>query len=149
MKELRSEVLAERPTPLKDGRIQVAVDDPNLTVNVDRGLLAMIFAQYIDNAQKYSTPDTLIEVATRKSYTDVLFSVHNIASTIQIENRKRVFDSFHRSSDKRDAIPGTEIGLPVVKKAAKAHHGHVWVTSDDREGTTFFLSLPTAAKKKQ
>jgi len=32
--------------------------------------------------------------------------------------------------------------LSVVRKAAKAHHGHVWVISDDKSGTTFSLSLP-------
>jgi K+-sensing histidine kinase KdpD len=32
-------------------------------VRVDRGLLAMILAQYIDNARKYSTPGTPIEIA--------------------------------------------------------------------------------------
>lgn len=149
VKELLSEVLADRPTPLEDGRTKVAVDDPNLIVNVDRGLLSMILAQYIDNAQKYSMPGTAIEVAARKSHTDVLFSVHNFGSKIRIEDRERIFDRFYRSPDQKGAASGTGIGLSVVKKAAEAHHGHVWVVSDDREGTTFFLSLPMGARRKQ
>jgi len=36
----------------------------------------------------------------------------------------------------------------VVRKAAEAHHGHVWVISDERDGTTFFLSLPTGARRE-
>jgi two-component system sensor histidine kinase KdpD len=47
----------------------------------------------------------------------------------------------------KDAVPGTGIGLSVVRKAAEAHHGHVWVISDDKEGTTFFLSLPMEARR--
>jgi two-component system sensor histidine kinase KdpD len=78
----------------------------------------------------------------------MIFSVHNFGSTIRIEDRERVFDRFFRSSNLKDSVPGTGIGLSVVRKAAQAHHGHVWVISDDRDGTTFFLSLPIAARRK-
>jgi signal transduction histidine kinase len=78
----------------------------------------------------------------------VLFSVHNFGSTIRIEDRERVFDRFFRSADQKDVAPGTGIGLSVVKKAAQAHQGHVWVVSDDREGTTFFLSLPVGVRRQ-
>jgi two-component system sensor histidine kinase KdpD len=47
-----------------------------------------------------------------------------------------------------DSVPGTGIGLSVVRKAADAHHGHVWVISDEKEGTTFFLSLPIGPRRK-
>jgi two-component system sensor histidine kinase KdpD len=149
VKELILDVLADRQSSSERYRIQVAVDDPDLIVNVDRKLLTTILAQYIDNAQKYSIPGTPIEVEARRSRTEVLFSVHNFGSTIRIEDRERVFDRFYRSSDRKDAVPGTGIGLSIVKKAAEAHHGHVWVISDDREGTTFFLSLPMGARRNQ
>jgi two-component system sensor histidine kinase KdpD len=149
VKDLVLTALADRPTPLEKDRIQIAVDDPDLTANVDQKLVVMILAQYIDNAEKYSIPDTPIEVAARKSHTEVLFSVHNFGSTIRIEDRERVFDRFFRSSDQKGVAPGTGIGLSVVKKAAQAQQGHVWVISDDREGTTFFLSIPMGARRKQ
>jgi signal transduction histidine kinase len=149
VKELIFELLADRPTSLGKDRIRAVVNDPDLIVNVDRELLAMILDQYIDNARKYSTPNTPIEIAARKSHTEVLFSVHNFGSKIRIEDRERVFDRFFRSSDQKDVAPGTGIGLSVVKKAAQAHQGHVWVVSDDREGTTFFLSLPVGVRRQQ
>jgi signal transduction histidine kinase len=149
VKELIFEVLGDLPKPLGRDRIQAVVDDSDLIVNADRKLLATILAQYIDNARKYSFPDTPIEVAARKSHTDVLFSVHNFGSAIRIEDRERVFDRFYRSSDQKGTVPGTGIGLSVVKKAAEAHHGHVWVISDDREGTTFYLSLPMGTRRNQ
>jgi signal transduction histidine kinase len=36
-----------------------------------------------------------------------------------------------------------------VKMAAEAHHGHVWVISNQDEGTTFFLSLPHHGRRSQ
>lgn len=149
VQELISEVLAMPNKQEVRERVQVAMEAPALTVSVDRALLAMILEQYIENARKFSTPGTTIGITARKSHTEVLISVHNVGSTIRIEDRERVFDRFYRSSDLRDSIPGTGIGLSVVRKAAQAHHGHVWVISDDREGTTFFLSLPIAARRKQ
>jgi len=140
-------VLAAHPVQGDKDRMQVVSEDPGLTVRVDRALLEMILAQYIDNARKYSTPDTPIEIATRKNRTEVLISVHNFGSTIRIEDRERIFDRFYRSPDLKDSVPGTGIGLSVVKKAAEAHHGHVWAVSDEKEGTTFFLALPTEARR--
>jgi two-component system sensor histidine kinase KdpD len=143
-----TEVLGKQPKEATRNSFQVAIEDPALTVSADRALLEMILEQYIDNARKYSAPDTPIAIAARKSRTEVLISVQNYGSTIRIEDRERVFDRFYRSSDLKDTIPGTGIGLSVVRKAAEAHHGHVWVISNDKEGTTFFLSLPIAARRK-
>ena len=145
--DLVSEVLAGRPADPGRNSIQVTVEDPSLTVRADRGLLAMILAQYIDNARKYSTAGTPITIAAQASHAEVLISVHNFGSTIRIEDRERVFERFYRSPESQDAAPGTGIGLSVVRKAAEAHHGHVWVISDDKEGTTFFLSLPMDARR--
>jgi len=99
-------------------------------------------------ARKYSPPHTPIEVVARASHTEVIISVHNVGSTIRIEDRDRIFDRFYRALDLKDSVPGTGIGLSVVKKAAEAHSGHVWVVSDEDEGTTFFLSLPNFGRTK-
>jgi two-component system sensor histidine kinase KdpD len=74
--------------------------------------------------------------------------VHNFGPTIPIEDREQIFERFYRSSALKEVAPGTGIGLSIVRKAAEAHHGHVWVISDEKEGTTFFLSLPSSARRK-
>jgi len=145
--ELVSEALTSRPAQDVSHRLQVQVEDPAITVNVDRALVSMILTQYIDNARKYSTPGTSIAIAARTSHNEVVISVNNSGSTIQIEDRERIFDRFYRAKDLNDSVPGTGIGLSVVRKAAEAHHGHVWVISDNKEGTTFFLSLPVSARR--
>lgn len=147
--QLITHVVASRADKAARGRVQVSVDDPSLAVQVDRALLTMIVEQYLDNAIKYSNADTPIDVAAHRSRSEVLISVHNLGPTIRIEDRERIFDRFFRGDNESAQIPGTGIGLSVVKKAAEAHHGHVWVISDDSEGTTFFLSLPTGARRRQ
>jgi len=146
--ELIAEALEGRHAGEERARMRVVMDDLALSVRVDRALLAMILAQFIENARKYSTPNTPIEVGARASHSEVVISVHNFGPTIRIEDRERIFDRFYRSAEMKDSVAGTGIGLSVVRKAAEAHHGHVWVISDDKEGTTFFLSLPKGARRK-
>ena len=145
--DLVHEVLAGHPADAGRNSIRVVVEDSSLTVRADRELLAMILTQYIDNARKYSTVGTPIEIDARAGHNEVTFSVRNFGSVIRIEDRERIFERFYRSSEFKDAIAGTGIGLSVVKKAAEAHHGHVWVISDNQEGTTFYFSLPTDARR--
>lgn len=145
--DLVSAELAEHPAEPARNRIEVEVEDPSLTVSADRGLLGMILMQFVDNARKYSTAGTPIAIAARASRKEVLVSVHNFGSTIRIEDRERIFERFYRSPEQRETVSGTGIGLSAVRKAAEAHHGHVWVISDEREGTTFYLSLPMAARR--
>lgn len=142
-------VLANRAAGEERDRMNVQVSDSALTVCVDRELLAMILDQYVDNARKYSKPGSPIDIGVQECRTEVLISVHNIGSTICMEDRERIFERFYRSPDSRDTISGTGIGLSIVRKAAEAHQGHVWVVSDEKEGTTFFLSLPNGARRKQ
>jgi two-component system sensor histidine kinase KdpD len=145
--DLVYEVLAAHAADAGRNSIRVVVEDSSLTVRADRELLTMILTQYIDNARKYSTVGTPIEIDARASHSEVLFSVRNFGSVIKIEDRERIFERFYRSSEFKDAVAGTGIGLSVVKKAAEAHHGHVWVISDNKEGTTFYLSLPMDARR--
>lgn len=148
VQELIEEVLRNPIGRSVRERIHIVMENSSLTVPVDRSLLANIMEQYIDNARKYSAPGTPIEIVARQSHSEVIISVHNFGSTIRIEDRERVFDRFYRSPDQKESGSGTGIGLSVVKKAAEAHHGHVWVISDDKEGTTFFLSLPLNARRQ-
>jgi two-component system sensor histidine kinase KdpD len=147
VQQLILEVLAGPTAKEASDRIKVTLDNPMLTVRGDRGLLSMILTQYIDNARKYSTPGTKIEILAQEDPTGLLISVHNIGFTIRIEDRERIFERFYRSPDSEESVSGTGIGLSVARKAAEAHHGHVWVISDEKEGTTFFLSIPNGARR--
>ena len=149
MKDLVSEILASPTAKEVRNRVEVDLDDPVFAVCVDRRLLTMVLTQYIDNARKYSAAGTPIKIAARVSHSEVVISVHNRGSIIRVEDRERIFDRFYRAPDLADSVLGTGIGLSIVKKAAEAHHGHVWAVSDEEEGTAFFLSLPVPARRQR
>jgi two-component system, OmpR family, sensor histidine kinase KdpD len=139
---LIGEVLSGQRRKLDRHPVEVSISDRNLATQGDRGLLATIVSQFVDNAAKYSAPGSPIRVAAEGHYSQVVISVHNEGAPIRIEDRERIFERFYRCPETRDAAPGSGIGLSIARKAAEAHHGHVWVISGEGEGNTFFVSLP-------
>jgi two-component system sensor histidine kinase KdpD len=139
---LVKDVVSDLSGTLKGHPIEVSVQESDIPLQGDRELLKTILTQYLDNAAKYSPPNTPIDITVRESSSELLLSVRNIGSHIQMRDRERVFERFYRGADVRDSAPGSGVGLSIVKKAAEAHRGHVWVISAKDEGTTFFLSMP-------
>ena len=142
LSSLVNEVLAELSGTLKGHPVELSIQEQDTPLQGDRELLSMILTQYLDNAAKYSPPATPIDVTVRENNSELVLSVRNRGSLIDMQDRERVFERFYRGSEARERIPGTGVGLSIVKKAAEAHHGHVWVISGEEEGTTFFLSMP-------
>jgi two-component system sensor histidine kinase KdpD len=139
---LVNEVVAELSGTLKGHPIEMNIQEQSTPLHGDRNVLKMILTEYLDNAAKYSTPETAIGITVRESNAELFLSVRNQGSLIHMQDRERVFERFYRGSDAKQRAPGTGVGLSIVKKAAEAHNGHVWVVSAEDEGTTFFLSTP-------
>lgn len=142
VEDLVSTALQEQRNRMSGHPVEIAVPAAGLTLRGDRDLLSMALIQFLDNAAKYSFPGTAVKVAAWESHAQVLISVHNFGPAIPISDRERIFQRFYRSERTMHLASGTGIGLSTVKMAAEAHHGHVWVISNENDGTTFFLSLP-------
>jgi len=142
LSRLVKEVLSDLSAALEGHPVELSIEEQGAPLQGDRELLTMILTQYLDNAAKYSTPATPIDITVRESNSELLLSVRNQGSVIQMQDRERVFERFYRGSEAKERVPGTGVGLSIVKKAAEAHRGHVWVVSAEEEGTTFFLSMP-------
>jgi two-component system, OmpR family, sensor histidine kinase KdpD len=139
--ELIEEVAAGHSDKLGDHSLQISISDKSLAARGDRELLAAIVTQFVDNAAKYSTPGSSIRISAQESASDVVIAVHNHGPLIQPQDRERIFERFYRCPETKHRAPGTGIGLSIARKAAEVHNGHVWVISDEQEGTTFFLSI--------
>ncbi|HEV2275245.1 MAG TPA: ATP-binding protein [Acidobacteriaceae bacterium] len=126
--------------------VKVALAREDLSVPGDRSLLVALLTQFVDNAGKYATAGTTVTIEAAEQPNAVIFSVHNLGPVIPAADYERVFDRYFRSSSSARKAPGTGVGLSVAKRAAQAHGGHVWVTSDCNHGTTFFASLPISAQ---
>ena len=65
-------------------------------------------------------------------------------------NLSKLFEAFYRvDSSHTAAIPGTGLGLTIVKAIAEHHGGRTWLDSEVGKGTTFFLLIPARREIKR
>ncbi|WP_263354727.1 DUF4118 domain-containing protein [Acidicapsa acidisoli] len=125
--ELISDVLSGSDSDSKRNPIEITMDAQSANVYANRGLLTIALSQFIENACKYSTAGTPVEIAVRKSTSDLLISAHNFGSLVHLDDRELIFERFYRSSEAKETVAGTGIGLSAVKMAADANRAHLWV----------------------
>lgn len=110
----------------------------------DESLLRRIFGNVINNAVKYSPADAEVLVTARREGEDLVCEVRDRGIGIPEKDLPRLFDAFHRCENAGD-IPGTGLGLVIVKRCVGMHQGTLDVESREGEGTTFRVRLPVFA----
>lgn len=114
-----------------------------ISVLGDQEQLERLLKTLIDNACKYATSGTQVKVALEKNGSHALFVATNQGEPIPKEDLPHVFDRFWRSDKARArSTGGYGLGLAIAKGIAESHGGKIWVTSDDVQGTSFYVKLP-------
>lgn len=140
-------VLEELRTEYDVTRVSTKYSDRVARCEVDVDLIRMTLVQLLENALKYSpgTSTVVFKIDVHPGSLDV--SIHNEGSYIPPAERGLVFARYYRSPSVEHGAPGTGIGLSVAKKAVEAHSGRIWIESDEEEGTTFHVSIPTEGER--
>ena len=134
------------------GRIVVACpDDPDdqaeLTATVNAPLLGQAIVNLIDNALKYSEPDTQVVVSGFQRDRQIGITVRDHGRGIEERHIARLFERFYRVDRARSRkLGGTGLGLAIVKHIVQAHHGEIEVESEVGKGSTFTILMATSAK---
>jgi two-component system sensor histidine kinase KdpD len=122
-------------------RAQLEPIDAELLAYVDYVMVEQIVTNLVENAIKYSPPDTSIQIST--SVDDGLLSVDVIdhGPGVPAADQERVFDRFYRTAGTRGA-PGTGLGLAIARGLSRAHGGDVTYRDNPSGGSIFRLTLP-------
>jgi two-component system, OmpR family, sensor histidine kinase KdpD len=129
-----------------DGRvIDVQADGRDPAIPVDRRLVKLALKQLLDNALKYSPPETSVHIKVSGAEGSVAVDVTDHGKGIPPAEQPLVFQRFWRSPSVKKKMPGTGLGLSIAHGIARAHNGDLTVMSRPGE-TTFRLSLPTEQK---
>jgi light-regulated signal transduction histidine kinase (bacteriophytochrome) len=111
-------------------------------IAVDAAQFTMVLQNLIANAIKYRKPDEAprIEIGAKEDGKYWIFSVRDNGMGFKQAHAEQIFSAFKRLHGRE--IPGTGMGLAIVKKVIERHEGQVWAESEPGCGATFFLRLP-------
>jgi signal transduction histidine kinase len=113
-------------------------------VLADRDSIFLILMNLIDNAIKYTRPNghVVVSICDHAGYVKAAVQDDGIGMTQ--EQMDCVFDEFYRAKNEYTVhIPGTGLGLTLVKRLTELHQGSIKVQSEPGKGSTFTLTLPT------
>lgn len=114
-----------------------------LYVCADKGKIEQVLYNLIDNAIKFSKPDSVIKIETNEKNETIFVSVKDSGVGIPKDNLKLIFDRFYKTDPSRGRDKkGTGLGLSIVKEIINAHHENINVISTVDVGTEFIFTLP-------
>jgi signal transduction histidine kinase len=106
--------------------------------------LGQVFSNLIDNAIKYSTPGSEIQVTISRQGRQAMVTVSDTGPGISEEECARIFERFYQVDKSRQGGTGRGVGLglAISKQVVEAHGGEISVSSKVGEGSTFMVKLP-------
>lgn len=134
-------------------KIETNISESDLKINTDADSLTNVLKELLVNAGKYSAANTTIKVSVENQATFkgkyIVIAIANYGAGITPEELPHIFDKFRRGAGVTDrAVPGTGLGLTLVKNLVDHLNGTINVTSEPIEDdadlhlTTFILELP-------
>jgi signal transduction histidine kinase len=120
--------------------------EAQLTSWFDSSLLEQAVVNLLDNAIKYSEPNSTIHLKANLKDSEVKIIVEDRGIGIAQIHLPRLFERFYRVDKARSLnLGGTGLGLAIVKHIAQAHGGKVTVESTLGEGCVFTITSITAS----
>lgn len=113
-------------------------------VSVDPEMVGKVLCNLLENAAKYSKPESPIFISAEQRDGQVLTSVADRGIGIDPAEQSLIFDRLYRSRSQSGSTPGTGMGLAISRAIIESHQGTLTVTSQPEHGSVFTFSLPVA-----
>jgi two-component system sensor histidine kinase KdpD len=127
--------------------LELAPDLPML--ELDAVLFEQVLFNLLDNAAKYSPPETTIRIQSWRNAESVCLRVLDEGSGIPATDLDHIFDKFYRAQKTDHVRAGTGLGLAISRGFVEALHGTIVAANrTDRSGTAFTISLPVPRQRQ-
>ena len=127
--------------PDREGDLEIRTPD-ELLVKGHATLLASAVRNLIDNALKFTRLGDRVVVEVALTDSEAFLTVDDGGPGIRNDERERIFDPFYRGAESPAGASGFGLGLPILRRVARAHGGEVLVESSELGGARFVLRLP-------
>jgi two-component system sensor histidine kinase KdpD len=136
--------LEQLGTRLDKRSIAMDIPDDLPLLPLDFVLVERVLVNVIDNALKYSPPESPIEIAAKTTGAYLEITISDRGEGIPAEDLQRVFDKFYRVQ-RPDNVSGTGLGLAISKGIVEAHGGFISAENRPGGGTVITIALPAQA----
>jgi PAS domain S-box-containing protein len=143
---LEESIFAVKPIANKRN-ISIELSTPQKTLHIigDKSGLQQVFINLINNAIKFSPKGSVVEVSVKSAADQTHVSISDHGLGIPPEAMPHLFQRFYRAKNVTIAeIPGSGIGLYIVKSIVEGLGGSISVESVQNKGTTFTVTLGNA-----
>lgn len=144
-----SEIAREAAEDLRKGEPERKVEfviAEGVVARGDRELLAIALGNLFANAWKFTGkhPTARIEFGVTRSGDAPAYFVRDDGAGFDMEFAHKLFGTFQRLHSEEE-FPGTGVGLGLVERIIRRHHGRAWAEGAVEKGATFFFTLNTEA----
>ncbi|MFO7944563.1 MAG: GAF domain-containing sensor histidine kinase [Anaerolineales bacterium] len=121
---------------------KLALPEDLPVIRGDRSKLKQAIINLLNNAIKYNKEEGVITLSCKATEAELVITISDTGIGIPNKDTSRIFEKFYRVPEHREKIPGTGLGLSVVKQIINGHGGRIDVESELGVGTTFTIYLP-------
>ena len=127
-----------------DKQITIRYEDPgDILVDLDLERIEQVLVNLIDNAIKFSDPQTEIQITLQQDAQTITVAVRDQGIGISEKHLAAIFDKFWTVPTGRyGKIEGTGLGLAICKAIIEGHNGSIWAESVKGISSTFYFRLP-------
>ena len=110
---------------------------------IDKNAFSSILLNLIENAIKYSTAESMVNIEIDKSDNKAILRVKDEGVGMSEYDKKHAFDKFYRSGNEETRhAKGTGLGLYIVKNLVQWHKGTIRILNNQPQGTIFEIQFP-------
>jgi two-component system sensor histidine kinase KdpD len=143
VEEVVAEAIKHVYKPENGHNISVFNKDELLLAKMDARLIVQVIINILDNAIKYTPPNSTITVTTEKKKDKAVISIADNGAGIPDELKERVFDMFYTGANKlADSRRSIGLGLALCKSIISVHGGEIFVKDNVPSGAIFTFTLP-------
>ena len=141
-------VISEFKIPSRNNEVEIIFNRSKFddSIIIDKEKIIQVIRNLIDNAIKFSNPNSIIRITAIKKNDYLKIFVIDQGIGIPENELETVFDKFIQSSKTKTNAGGTGLGLAICKEITEAHNGKIKAENNPEGGAIFSFKLPYEKK---